>query len=305
MILPIVQKCFYTLVALSIFWSAFLSAEEIIFTPSQPLPDSEGPTVLLSILARNKEHVLPAYFECLDRLNYPKELITVYINTNNNVDQTETLLFEWILDHKDKYRKIIYDSHESKIELTNDPHDWNEARFKILAKIRNKSLSKTLEHQCDYYFVVDCDNFIASYTLLDLISQDKPIIAPLLRAVPQLGDPYSNYFTAVNAWGYMQISSSYFDILYGRQLGVFEVPVVHCTYLIKAEYIKQLSYIDGSADFEFVIFSRIARKNKIAQFITNLRDYGYLLHFADNLPLQEEADFFIPFWQSTLSGIIP
>ena len=56
-------------------------------------------------------------------------------------------------------------------------------------------------------------------------------------------------------------------------LGAFAVPVVHVVYLIKSDYIKNLSYMDGTHEWEFIIFSRNARKNGIQQYICNEEDF--------------------------------
>src|SRR3989304_6473603 len=114
-------------------------------------------------------------------------MITIYINTNNNSDKTEDILKMWIQEYENKYMKIDFENHNIK-ELNNTntkPHDWNAVRFKRLGEIRNKSLQKTIEHNCDYYFVIDCDNFIIPETLEDLITENKEIIAPMLRAMPE------------------------------------------------------------------------------------------------------------------------
>ena len=75
--------------------------------------------------------------------------------------------------------------------------------------------------------------------------------------------------------------------------GTFEVPVVHCTYLIKADCIKDLTYVDGSNDWEFVIFSRSARNNQIPQYICNKREFGVLIHNYDPpITLNQEKNQF-------------
>lgn len=67
--------------------------------------------VFLTILARNKAHMLPYYLLCIDQLDYDKQLMTVYINTNNNSDDTEAILREWAIKNKNVYKEIIFESH--------------------------------------------------------------------------------------------------------------------------------------------------------------------------------------------------
>lgn len=253
---------------------------------------ADDKTVLLAILARNKAHTLPTYLQCLDRLDYDKKAITVYINTNNNDDETETILEEWATQHRQDYANILFDSHEERGLQATNPHGWNPQRFKLLGRIRNTSLQTALDHNCDYYFVVDCDNFITPCTLKTLVSKELPIVAPMLRAIPEAQDPYSNYFCAIDENGYYRDHPNYMKILYHKIVGTFKVPVVHCTYLIHRDAIDQLSYVDNSSDYEFIIFSRLARKKGIDQFICNEEDFGLLLHFYTDVTLEEERSRF-------------
>ncbi len=246
--------------------------------------------ILLSILARNKAHVLPKYLKCIENLNYNKKLITIYINTNNNLDNTTEILKNWIDVNINKYKHIEFETGDFKeLHTISDPHAWTSIRFKILGQIRNKSLKKTLEYNCDYYLVIDCDNFIIPDTLNNLISKNKPIIAPMLHAFPETNDNYSNFFCDIGEDGYYKDHKNYIPILNRIIKGTFEVPVVHCTYLIKSQYINNLSYIDESNDYEFIIFSRIARQNNIKQYICNMEEYGKCVHFYDeNIKLYDE-----------------
>ena len=42
------------------------------------------PRVLLAILAKQMEKVLPLYLYCIESLDYPKANIILYVRTNNN-----------------------------------------------------------------------------------------------------------------------------------------------------------------------------------------------------------------------------
>lgn len=246
-------------------------------------------TVLLAILARNKEHVLPKFLSCIDALDYDKKLITVYINTNNNEDKTENMLKSWASKNGNSYREIVFESHTIKDLPDVRPHEWSAPRFKVLGNIRNTSMKKAKEKNCDFYFVVDCDNFITPCTLKELIAKDKPIIAPMLLSIPETSDAYSNYFCAVDDAGYYAEHGDYVKILSKEMKGTFKAPVVHCTYLIKTGCIDKLTYVDGSDDYEFVIFSKSARNNGIDQYICNEKDFGVLTHFHTDVSREEEG----------------
>jgi hypothetical protein len=253
-------------------------------------PKEDQKTVLLAILARNKSHTLPIFLKCIENLNYDKKQISLYINTNNNTDITQEILETWVKEKGNLYKDVIFVKHDLNVtNLTTRPHEWTPERFKILAKIRNDSLEQAQKLKADYYFVVDCDNFITSDVLKDLIKADKPIIAPMLRSL-QHDNLYSNFFCEIDEAGYWGHHPDYVDIVSYQKTGVFKVPVVHCTYLIQSKFLNQLNYIDGSDDYEFVIFSKKARENHIDQYIDNEKKYGYLVHFSDDLSLEEERD---------------
>lgn len=246
-------------------------------------------TVLIAILARNKAHVLPRFLKCIENQDYPKNLITIYIKTDNNSDSTKDILDCWAAAHKADYKMIISDD-TCGVELPNNtnPHQWTAKRLSALATIRNNSLQKAKEYACDYYFVVDCDNFIAPYTLTDLVAKNKPIIAPLLRCIPEVDDLYSNFFYACRDDGYYQHHDQYIPILQRKLIGTFKVDLVHCTYLVNSNYIDKLNYIDGTNDYEFIIFARYARKNGVEQYVTNEKEYGVQIHFDEHTSLEEE-----------------
>lgn len=250
--------------------------------------DSAKKTVLIAILAKDKAHILPHYLQCIERLDYDKKLITIYINTNNNSDNTKEVLQNWMESRKSQYKAIHFENREYESLPNTRPHEWINERFKVLGAIRNKSMKKAKECDCDYYFVVDCDNFITPQTLSTLIKEDKPIIAPMLKPIPEEGDFYSNFFCDVNEYGYYKPHPDYYDIFLRKKIGTFKAPVVHCTYLIKSEYIDKLTYVDGSDDYEFVIFSKSARENNVDQYICNKEDFGTLIHLKDDFTLEDE-----------------
>lgn len=270
-------------------------------SPSSPTsnPKPEAKKVLLTILARNKEHTLPKFLECIENQTYNKKLITIYINTNNNADKTKEILTAWVEANKDKYHEIEFESHDVQLKSQSTaPHVWTTERFRTLGNIRNQSLKKTLEHQCDFYFVVDCDNFITPRTLEHLVEKDKPIIAPMLQSIPETDNPYSNFFYDVTEDGYYEDHAEYFPIRNREKLGTFKVPVVHCAYLIKSEFIDKLNYIDDTTDYEFVIFSRKARENGVDQYICNELEFGSQLCFTKSkISLEEEREKFLEYLQ--------
>ncbi len=276
-------------------WEALAAKWKEVFEANDyQVARNDDKSVLIAILAKNKAHVLDKFLKCIHNLDYNKKLITLYIKTDNNTDNTKELLQKWVKEHGEEYRSIVFDSKDTSDTQVTKPHEWNPTRFKVLATIRNNSMQKTKECKCDYYFVVDCDNFIAPSTLKDLVKKDKPIIAPLLRSIPEPNDLYANFFHSTEPNGYFKHHPDHLAILERTKVGTFKVDLVHCTYLIKNEYIDKLNYIDGTNDYEFIVFSRTARDNHVDQYICNEKEYGVQIHYNDNLSLEEEKMRILP-----------
>ena len=87
--------------------------EQHTLTPPRALRSRLGeptPKVLLAILAKQKEPMLPLYLDCIDALDYPKSAIHIYIRTNNNTDATERLLREWVERAGAAYASVEFDA---------------------------------------------------------------------------------------------------------------------------------------------------------------------------------------------------
>ena len=235
-----------------------------------------APRVLIAVLAKQKEPSLALYLACIEALDYPKTSIVLYIRTNNNTDGTERILREWIALKGDLYAGIEFDAEDVAARVEQfGVHEWNPTRFSVLGKIRNISLRRTIERDCAFYFVCDVDNFIRPETLRELVALNLPIVAPLLRAIDP-GGYYANFHAEVDANGYYKECDQYRWILHRWVRGIFEMPVVHCTYLIRADVLGDLTYEDGSSRYEYVVFSDSARKASVPQYLDNRQVYGYI-----------------------------
>jgi len=142
---------------------------------------------------------------------------------------------------------------------------------------------------CDYYFVVDCDVFLTPSTLKKLVEKDKPMIAPVVYNIPEKNDFCINGWLDVDERGYFREHPKYWELFFKKKRGTFKVPLVHCAYLIKSEFLDRLSYIDDTDDYEFIIFSRFARANGVDQYICNEEDFGVQFAFLDKIDLDEEV----------------
>lgn len=248
------------------------------FTPSQILDAKQNPLspdsrpVTIAILAKDKAHTLPLYLMCIEHQTFPKENTYIYIRTNNNTDDTVKVLKDWLARVGDKYRGIYFDSSDVQERVQDfGQHEWNSTRFKVLGRIRQESMDWAYA-QNSHYFVIDCDNFIFPHTLEALASVNLPIVAPLLYS----NNAYSNFHSAIDSNGYHIPCPHYLTILNRNIKGLIELPVVHCTYLIRYEYLSQMCYDDESYRYEYVIFSDNARKKQIPQYLDTREVYGNL-----------------------------
>lgn len=252
------------------------------------------PNVFIALLVKQKAAVLPLFLETLEAYDYPKDNIFLYIRTNNNTDDTEPILEAWIQENANKYRGLIYDKSNVSENIERfGVHEWNGERFRVLGRIRQESLRQCLETDADYYFVVDIDNFLLPETLRELVSLQLPIVAPLLRyAVAykenadnahnaeqlgvNMGRYYANYHDKVDDYGSIVPEDPYYKILDQKVRGLILCDCVHCTYLIKREYIDKLTYLEDSDRWEYMVFSASARRNNVPQYLDNRRIYGVL-----------------------------
>jgi len=252
------------------------------------------PNVFIALLVKQKSAVLPLFLETLEAYDYPKDNIFLYIRTNNNTDNTEEILEAWIQENANRYRGLIYDKSSVAENVERfGVHEWNGERFRVLGKIRQESLSQCLETDSDYYLVVDIDNFLLPETLRELVSLQLPIVAPLLRYAVAYGENadtpedadslgvnmglyYANYHDKVDDYGSIVPEDPYYKILDQKIRGLILCDCVHCTYLIKREYIDKLTYLENSDRWEYMVFSLSARENNIPQYLDNRRIYGVL-----------------------------
>ncbi len=256
----------------------------------------KGKTVFVAILARNQAHFLPRYLKNLEQLDYDKKLMTIYVNTNNNQDNSEEILKNWVEKNKSVYASIIFEPHTIPNLESSSGHLWSTERLRVIGAIRNKTLDLARKSGCDYYFVSDCDNFVAPHTLKTLIAKNKPIIAPMLYDIPDPEDYNVNCYSSINDSGYFSLDRFWSHIFLKTLTGTMKVPVVHCTYLVKGEYLDRLTYVDGTDSHEFVIFCRSARASGVDQFICNEKDFGVQFAFMNkNMSLEEEITITRPF----------
>lgn len=248
--------------------------------------------VTVAILAKNKAHVLPLYLRQIEAQTFPPERIRLYVRTNNNRDDTAALLSQWLERVEGRYAEVHFDASDVPEPVQDyGAHEWTQMRLKVLGRLRQESV-EWAKARGTHYFVADCDNFIVPETLQAMLDTGLPVVGPLLRNGDDPANPYSNYHHATDANGYFLNTTQYFDILHGRVTGLIQVNVVHCTYLVRREFLDFVRYDDESGRYEYVIFSETLRKAGVLQYIDNRREYGKLT-FCDTKEEFEEKQITI------------
>lgn len=248
-------------------------------------------TLTIAILAKDKASTLSLYLHCLLSQTFPKNQTHLYIRTNDNNDNTVEILKKFIDEHGSKYKEVYFDDSSINEKLkTFGNHEWNAVRFKILGKIRQDSINYAIKKD-SWYFIADCDNFISPETIESLMSFNLPVVAPLLYA----DSLYSNYHADIDINGYYKECPLYHQLIHRQIRGIVEVPVIHCTYLIRPDVLSIVSYDDDSYRYEYVIFSDILRKNGVVQYLSNIDQfYGYIV-FWEKEEDKEVSDKFKKF----------
>ena len=235
------------------------------------------PIVFVAILAKQKEAMLPAWLESLSQWDYPKDRMILYVRSNNNTDGTEAILRQWVEDNRKWYRFIAEDYTDIEAPVQDyGVHEWNPVRFKALGAIREASIEAAWYSEADFYWVVDVDNFVKPHTLRTMVGHNLPVVAPMLGSADQEQPAYSNYHLLANVRGYYLDDMRYYQVLRQEIKGLIICDVVHCTYLIRKDTLNKILYVDGTDDYEYVIFSRNLRNLGIPQYLDNQEIYGYL-----------------------------
>ena len=231
--------------------------------------------ITIAILAKDKEYCLDFYLTCILNQTYDKKKIHLYIRTNDNKDDTQHTLSEFIKKHGEKYASVYYNTDSISNDLKKySEHEWNSVRFNILGKIRQESIDYAIEKNT-HYFIADCDNFITADTLENLYNlKTLGVVGPMLRLSPT--HFYSNYHNVACPLGYFEDNEEYLSILFQKVKGLIEVDTIHCTYFINNNILNEVSYDDGSGRFEYAILTATLRQKGIKQYLDNSKFHGFL-----------------------------
>lgn len=257
-----------------------------LFADIEKRPNSL-PSVFWGTIVLNNDQTIPLFLKSLENIQYEKKQIILQMNLFNDSEATKKQIEEWIGSNEKNYRQIILVDNSALKNKRFNEKDFNH----VIAGIKDEYLVKTKMLGCDYGMITASDVFLEPKTVSTLIQKKKPIIAPLLRPLPEPADPFRNFFADVTDAGYYKDHKDYYPIANREKLGTFKVPCVHMAYLINAEYIDKLSFSDQFIHWELISFSNNARRNNVSQYICNENEFGFFLHFNKGQTPEEEKSF--------------
>ncbi|KAG5887523.1 hypothetical protein JTB14_022135 [Gonioctena quinquepunctata] len=115
------------------------------------------PTILVSILVRNKAHTLPYFLSNFRKLNYPKERISLWIRSDHNSDKSLEILRLWIAAVKDEYHSINTEFVEDvspQYPHESGPAHWTVERFNHIIRLRESALNFARSIWADYLLCI-------------------------------------------------------------------------------------------------------------------------------------------------------
>ncbi|XP_017776204.1 PREDICTED: glycosyltransferase 25 family member [Nicrophorus vespilloides] len=263
----------------------------ILFALSQTLlAEVKEPTVVVGVLIRNKGHTLPYFLTHLERLDYPKHRISLWIRSDHNTDNSIEIIKKWLYFNENHYHSVNveYLQDADKYENESGPAHWTSERFNHVINLREAALNHARRIWADYLLVIDADAFLTNpRTLKSLISKNVTIAAPMLKS----DGLYSNFWHGMTDDYYYERTEDYKPVLNREKKGCFPVPMVHSCVLIdlrnkesdlltyNPEYNKEY---DGPKD-DIIIFAMSAKSNNIDLMICNEETYGFIM-----VPLDQE-----------------
>lgn len=250
----------------------------------------KNPTVLITILVRNKAHTLPYFLTFLEQLTYPKERIHLWICSDNNIDNSIEILSAWLKNERSKYHgvEINFDEKSNGFEDENEISHWSPQRFLHVINLREEALHAGRNIWADFIWMLDADVFLTNpNTLNELILKNETVVAPLLKS----DGLYSNFWAGMTSDFYYLRTEKYEPILFREIKGCFNVPMIHSAVLIDLrKHIsdlltydpKNLNQYSGPID-DIITFAVGANNSDIPLFICNDNIYGFIM-----VPLEEE-----------------
>ncbi|XP_032123812.1 procollagen galactosyltransferase 1 [Sapajus apella] len=267
------------------------------WSPESPL---QAPRVLIALLARNAAHALHTTLGALERLRHPRERTALWVATDHNVDNTSTVLREWLVAVKSLYHSVEWRPAEEPRSYPDEegPKHWSDSRYEHVMKLRQAALKSARDMWADYILFVDADNLILNPDTLNLlIAENKTVVAPMLDSRAA----YSNFWCGMTSQGYYKRTPAYIPIRKRDRQGCFAVPMVHSTFLIdlRKAASRNLAFYPPHPDYtwsfdDIIVFAFSCKQAEVQMYVCNKEEYGFLpVPLRAHSTLQDEAESFM------------
>ncbi|TRY74142.1 hypothetical protein DNTS_026685, partial [Danionella cerebrum] len=242
----------------------------------------QPPTVVIAIIARNAAHSLPYYLGALERLNYPKERISIWAATDHNIDNTTAILREWLTVMQTQYHYVEWRPSDKPLSYAGElgPKHWTNGRYEYVMKLKQAALNFAKKRWADYILYSDTDNILSNPDTLELLmAENKSVIAPMLDSQ----SAYSNYWCGITPQGYYRRTAEYFPTKQRQRLGCYPVPMVHSTILLdlRKQGTRKVAFHPPHKDYswpfdDIIVFAFSCRVSEVQMYLCNKVRYGYL-----------------------------
>ncbi|XP_076014300.1 procollagen-lysine,2-oxoglutarate 5-dioxygenase 2 isoform X2 [Genypterus blacodes] len=227
----------------------------------------EYPNVLVGVFIEQPTPFLPEFFNRLLTLDYPKDKLKVFVHNNE-----------------------VY--HEKHIQRFWEENRNTFASFKVVGPEENLSQGEArnmgmdlcrTDATCDHYYSIDSDVMLTNpQTLKNLIEQNRKIIGPLVTRHSKL---WSNFWGALSLDGYYARSEDYVDIVQRKRVGLWNIPYMAHTYLIRGDVLRtelkeRNTFVLEKLDPDMAL-CRKTRELGLFMYITNRQDFGRLISAAN------------------------
>ncbi len=143
-------------------------------------------------------------------------------------------------------------------------------------ELYQKDMLKFLASDCEYYFLIGNNCVFENPQILkELLNIQKNIVTPMIR---RGNEAWTNFWGDLDPKGFYRRSFDYFDIVYGKKRGCWNVPYVTNTYLIRREIFETTDnlFIDNvDMDIDMRICYNLRVKD-IFMYVSNISNYGYI-----------------------------
>ncbi|XP_061071565.1 procollagen galactosyltransferase 2 [Conger conger] len=269
-----------------LFWILFIGAITRIdcyFSEEKNPEESkvQPPTVVIAIIARNAAHSLPYYLGALERLDYPKNRISIWAATDHNIDNTTAVLREWLTIMQRFYHYVEWRPMDKPTSYPGElgPKHWTNGRYEYVMKLKQAALNFAKRRWADYILYADTDNILTNPKTLSLmVAENRSVIAPMMDSQTA----YSNYWCGITPQGYYRRTAEYFPTKHRHRLGCYPVPMVHSTMLLdlRKQGTKKLAFHPPHKDYswpfdDIIVFAFSCRVSEVQMYLCNKERYGY------------------------------